>query len=159
MGGRISDLDRKNAIAAGVFILAVVIGLTPLLLDETTLDSRTLTFEANATAVNTSGNESVNLGVATGDKLNFGRIPAEGRSQKYFNVKAGKKALIRLETSGNISDQLEYEDKHFFEGKKEVKIAFNPERTGFYSGNVSMKIYTPVNEVGAAWLTLKAKLY
>lgn len=159
MDGEMPDLDRRKLLAAGFFVLAALIGLTPLLLNETALDSRTLTFETNATAVNTSGNESLNLGVATGEKLNFGRIPTEGRSQKYFNVNAGKKALIRLETTGNISEQLDYDRKHFFEGKKEVDIIFNPERPGFYNGNVSMKIYTPVNEVGAAWLELKAKLY
>lgn len=159
MDGKIPEIDRKKAFTAVVAVAAIFLGLSPFLLDETTVETRTLTFEANGTALNTSGNQTIDLGVATGEGLSFGRIPVEGQSTKYFNIAAGKKALLYLDAEGNISEQLDYEPQHFFQGEKEVDLVFDPENVGFYEGNVSININVPENEVGATWLALKAELY
>lgn len=53
---------------------------------------------------------------------------------------------------------LEYRDKLYFKGQKQVKIRFNASEPGYYVGDVSLKIQTARNRIGRKWLDLKASL-
>jgi len=161
---KLQDLGRKEALAivtlavilTGTYVLA---GPASSLVNGEALNSETLTFEANGTALNVSGNDTVDLGIATGEKLNFGRIPVEAKSTKFFNINAREKALLVVRAEGNISEALNFERAHYFEGSREVKLEFDPETVDHFEGNVKVTVKTAANEVGSEWLGLRSKLY
>lgn len=144
-------------VLAGIFVLGGSVGAFNA--DSSSLNSKTLSYKANGTALNVSGNGTVNLGIATGEKLNFGRIPVDASSTKFFNINAGKKAYITINAEGNISEALEFERIHYFKGQKEINLRFDPDRADIYRGNVTVTVKTANNEVGSRWLDFRSKVY
>lgn len=162
---KIENIGRKKiSVIAAVLLLAAIgvyflAGPVAAVMQGDAINSQTLSFRANGTALNVSGNGTVNLGIATGEKLNFGRIPVDAKSTKYFQIDAREKALLIVNAEGNISQALEFEKIHYFEGNKEADIVFDPQTPDHFEGNVTVTINTAENEVGARWLDLKSKLY
>lgn len=162
---RIKEINPVKASVSTAFLLAVVavffIGssLGAFNAEGNAINSKKLTFEANGTALNTSGNETVNLGIATGENLNFGRIPVEASSTKFFNINAREKAFVSINAEGNISEALKYEKTHYFKGNKEISLRFDPGSVQHYEGNVTVNVNTADSEVGARWLDFKSKVY
>lgn len=163
---RIKNLNPKKAsiavstaliMLAGVFFIGSSLGAFNA--DNSALNSKTISFQVNGTALNTSGNGTVNLGIATGEKLNFGRIPVDASSTKFLSINAREKAYISINAEGNVSEALVFEKNHYFKGKKEIQIRFDPETAETFEGTVNVNVKTAENEVGSTWLDIKSRVY
>lgn len=60
--------------------------------------------------------------------------------------------------TGNISGTLQYDEKFYFKGARQMRIKFNATEPGYYTGEVRLKIQTPKNALGNRWLDLKASV-
>lgn len=154
---------ESNKIALTVISVAALIGAAPFVISQTSVETQNVEFkpQANVTIVDNS-TENVSLGVAPGGEgLDFGQMPLQAtkRARKTVKLNSSKKALALTTSSGNISEFLEYEEKIYFEGLKEVEIKFRADEPGYYNGTLRMKILTPKNEVGKKWLDLRSRLY
>lgn len=147
-----------NKLALSVIAVSALIGMSPFLVDQYTLNRFDASFEANGTALNTSGNFTKRIGVITGNSLRFGRIPTGATSIKYLTINASKKALLMISAEGNISEALEYKEKLYFKGSKQTPVKFNASKPGYYTGTLEVKIQTARNSLGQRWLDLKASL-
>lgn len=147
-----------NKIAVSVIAVSALIGLSPFLVDQYSLNTFDTSFNANGTSINTSGNFTKRIGVVTGNTLQFGSIPAGAASIKYLSINASQKALLLVSSTGNISDALTYPEKLYFEGSKQAPVRFNATEPGYYTGTVDVKIQTARNTLGQKWLDLKASL-
>lgn len=163
---KLEELNLKKASSATVLAITAItavffIGgtLGAFSLNDNSVNSKTLTFQSNGTALNVSGNGTINLGIATGEKLNFGRIPVEASSTKFLNINARKKALVTINAEGNISQALDFDKTHYFKGQRDISLRFDPKTAETFEGNVTVTVKTANNEVGSRWLDFKSKVY
>ncbi len=151
-----------SRLAASIIIVSVLVGLglsAPGYLDSNHTATGKKEFRAKAKVINTSGNETKSIGIVGDPRLDFGVLPYEAGSAKFIDLKAGRKSLITLSATGNISEFLEYRRKAYFEGDKQIKIHFDANETGFFAGNVSVGMQTPVDRWGRLWLDVKSSIY
>jgi len=156
------DLQKKLKQAemkkiAPIAIILIILA-TPLAANEFLLNSEEFSFSANATAVNASLENETQLGVVTDPTLEFGEVPSQAQITKSFNINSEKTALSRMGTTGNISENLEYTDKHLFQGETSIETKFNATEPGYYEGTVEMNVKTPKRTGGSTWLEIKSKL-
>lgn len=154
---------ERNKVALTLITAAAILGLTPFAISETSVDKQVVEFEPKANVSIVSNNSSnVSLGLAPGKKgLNFGDLPLQStqRARKTVDLDASDKALVIIKDSGNASEFLRYDEKHYFQGQKEIKIEFETEEPGYYEGDLKLKILTPRNELGKKWIELRSLLY
>lgn len=148
-------MDKRSGIIA---VVALIIGLSPFIIEYASVDVFDAEYEATATVTNTTPASSQNIGVVTGQNLEFGRLPLGTASIKYINMSSTKPALMNMDVSGNISEHVEYSDQMSFQGDERTNLRFNASEPGYYEGTVSMKIQTPTNGIGEVWLELKSRL-
>ncbi len=151
-----------SRLAASIIIVSVLLGLAlsvPGYLDSNHTVSGEREFRAKAKVINVSGNSTKNIGIVGDPRLDFGVLPHEAGSAKFLDLQAAKKSFITLSASGNISEFLEYERKAYFQGDRQIKIHFDANETGFFAGNVSVGIQTPVDRWGSLWLDVKSSFY
>lgn len=152
----------SGRLAAAVISVSVLIGLVPLAIQMTSVNHIQQKQFSNVSlyqAENESGNLS--LGVDPADGLEFGERPVDAVTggDKDLDFNAEKKSLILISAEGNISEVLEFEDRHYFEGAKTVPVRFTTDHpVGYYEGNVTINIYAPKNRVGEAWLDMRSQL-
>ncbi|WEL19276.1 hypothetical protein [Candidatus Nanohalococcus occultus] len=155
------DLDRNKKIIAGLVGLTALVGLVPFVIAETSVETQTVEFNprANVTSDPVNSSENVSLGVAPGGNgLNFGELPIRSTKQarKTVELNSDQKALIKISSSGNVSEFLVYNDTVYFEGAEQLEIGFTTLERGYYEGELKMKIMTPRNRIGKKWIELRS---
>jgi hypothetical protein len=58
----------------------------------------------------------------------------------------------RVSATGNITQVLEYNSLHYFDGGYQIPIEANPEQVSYYNGTVSVKTATSSGELSKTWL-------
>lgn len=151
-----------NKIAVPIIVLSIGLGASPFLADHFFVDKEEQ-FSQNMTANVISGQIEENgtrVGVNPGSNLDFGDIETGIGITKYLNYNStGAERLVRLETDGNISDNLNVAENQFVEGSAELSVAFMAEEPGFYSGNLTLKTLTPEGNLGETWLDIKSQFF
>jgi len=151
------DIIQKKTLASIVIGASILIGLSPFLADKTLAQTSTSTFNANATATG-EGNSTERLGVVTGSKLQFGKIPVGSASTKFVVVNASQETDVSISSDGNISDSLEFKKSLKVQGSEEIPVTFNATESGFYTGSISLKTTRPKGSIGKKWLEIKSSL-
>jgi hypothetical protein len=155
-------MERKK-LTLTLLVISVFIGLMPFVISQTSVETYKADFDAKAN-VSLSENVSKNasLGVAPGSSegLDFGNLPLQftRQARKSLEMDASKKSLVIISSSGNASKYMIYNKSHYFEGSKQVEVAFETEDTGYYTGTLHVKTMTPKNELGERWINLRSQL-
>ena len=152
----IGELDKKKI--AGISVLTLLILLATgavYAYSQVDVNPQKTSFDTNATVFQpNSSNGTLEAGIATGQGLSFGRFNAQFNKTKTLNLSADDLSLIEVESHGNISSRLDYEDRHLFSGGRQIPIEMAGNQTGFYNGSISLDIKTAQNKWGERWLKL-----
>ena len=146
------DLNKKTGLIAALVGFAVAVAATPYVMDETTLNHQQQSFDANASVYNDSDAENKSLGIDTSRNLNYGRVPHQTNATKFLHVNASTDTVIRVSSSGNMSDHFYYEEKYYFSGVQNIPVEFRGMETGNFTGEIHLDIQTPSNRVGDYWI-------
>ncbi|MFT4892380.1 MAG: hypothetical protein ACI8Z7_000152 [Candidatus Nanohaloarchaea archaeon] len=147
-----------NKLAVGVIVLSLAVGASPFIADHFLVKNQGFSFEANATAVNNTANQTKRIGIVTNSNMRFGEVPVGMSVVKFMNVSMPKKGIFEVNSVGNISEMLDYQESQYFEGNREIRIEFNGTRPGYYNGSVDIKTQVPLNDIGQRWLDTKYSL-
>jgi len=148
-------IQFKYVLIAAIISLIVIV---PVLGEQALTQSDEFSLDANATAVNATSTNQTDLGVVTDPTLNFGEIPANAAVQKSINIGSEGKTLAHLDSTGNISEKLEYNNKELFEEQTEIETRFNSTEPGYYNGTVELTAQTPQRTGGELWLEIRKRL-
>ena len=151
-------MNRMTILALGIILVSGLVGSSPFILDQTSLNYHEEKFNTSVNVINVSGNET-SLGINADQNLNFGNIPQGSNATKFVNMSTGKKSLLTLKSEGNISDFIEHKDHFYFQGQKQIPLEVKGKSPGNFTGNVSLKFEIPQNQVGKHWLDLKYRIY
>lgn len=154
----VEKLDKTTISAITIIFLSAIIGATPFIIEETSLDFYEETYETNVAILNDTGNNT-SLGINSDQNLDFGHMPEGANSTKFVNVSTKKRSLMNIQSEGNISNLLEYEERMHFKGYKKISIEAKGREPGNYTGNVSLNFQIPKNQAGSSWLDLKYWIY
>jgi hypothetical protein len=146
-------------IAIGV-ILAIAVLSTPFIIEAAFLEKSSVDLDASVNVIAPRNNTTVGASVDSGQSLEFGKIE-DGMINitKSFTVETGRPTLARVNSEGNISKFLRYDEEHLFSGSKDVRVKMVPNGTGNYSGVVHVKVQAANNDLGEQWLKLKSRLW
>lgn len=147
-----------NKLAVGVIVLSFAVGVSPFIADEFLITEQSFSFDANATATNSTVNQTKRIGIVTNSNMRFGEVPTGMGVVKFLNVSMPRKGIFEIGSVGNISEMLDYQESYYFEGNKEIKIEFNGTRPSYYNGSVDIKTQVPLNDIGQRWLDTKYSL-
>lgn len=146
---------RKKALAGLAVIVALVL-LSPIIADQVLLQEEKITFPASANVTPPANNSSEQVGLKAGsNNLSYGRITVENNETRFIQLTAEKKTSFTLKASGNISEYLAFDSKHYYNGTNNISVEFRPEKVGYYEGKLSIKAVYPKMGLGARWLEIK----
>jgi hypothetical protein len=112
-------------------------------------------FSTNATVFTEEDeNGTLEAGIAAGQGLSFGRFNSVFNKTKRLNLSAGSQTLVSVDSEGNISEKLYYDDKHLFERDKQIMIEMAANESGYFEGSINLDIKTAQNKWGEKWLRL-----
>lgn len=151
-------MNRITIISISIIVLSGLVGSSPFMLDEYSLNLQENNFNTSASVINDTGNNT-SLGLNADANLDFGDIPQGSNATKFINMSSDRKAILAIGSEGNISDHLEYEDLMYFDGDKRIELEMKGREVGNYTGNVSLRFEVPENRVGQRWLDLKYWIY
>lgn len=150
-------MNRTTLLAASVIVLSGLIGATPFIVNETSLENAEKDFNASVYVMEDSDDRG--LGINADRNLEFGRLAQGTNATKFLNLSVGKKSMLYISSEGNISEVLVYEDRIYFEGDREVELEAKGDKPGSYVGDLKVEFEIPRNQVGRYWLDLKHQVY
>lgn len=137
--------------------VSILVGLSPVLVEATSVNQNSVDMNASIHILNQTARQGGNLslGVNANQNLNYGRAPINVSTTKIINITADESVYLKIDSSGNISDILYYDEYQYFNGTKQVNLRARSKEPGNYSGTVVFKTMTPRNILGERWLQLK----
>ena len=149
-----------NKLFIAVIGASVLLGISPLLLDEFTVNANENNFYSNLTVIDTDGNETnKTLGISADRNLQFGMMIEDVNVTKTINLTSNNTVLATLESEGNISKVLDYNNSYYFEGDQQIPVTARAGEPGYFEGSVNLKTRVPDNRLGEVWLDLKSSFY
>ena len=146
------ELNKYTGLIAALVGFTVAVAATPYIMDEITLNHQQQSFDANTSVYDASDAENKSLGIDTSRNLSYGNLPQETNATKFLQVNASTDTVIRVSSSGNMSDHFYYEEKHYFSGEQNIPVEFRGMETGNFTGEIHLDIQTPSNRVGDYWI-------
>jgi hypothetical protein len=152
----LGELDARKILGVSALTLIVVLAAGAVYAySQVELNQQKAEFETNATILSPNqSNGALEAGIATGQGMSFGSFNALFNKTKTLNLSADDLSLVKVETRGNISSRLSYEDRHLFTGVKQIPFEMEGNGTGFYNGTIVLDMKTAENRWGERWLRL-----
>lgn len=149
--------ENKEKLIFGSFILILLIALaaTYVSIDYTEVEQN---YHANASIISEDESENLTVGIDAGQNLNFGKVTEGNNVTKTLNIYSPRKSVAVLDSNGNISEFLAYEEVVFFEGNESVEIEMITKDSGQFEGDLNLRIYVSENRVTDEWLKLRERL-
>jgi len=148
------NLDRRAKVLAVFAVLVLSITVATYALDEHSLNYQEQSFDSNVTVLNETEEENTSLGLDIGQKLNYGKLPQRTNATKFIDINSTNKAIVNIDSSGNISNNLHYE-RHYFEGYNRIGLEYRAKQPGNYTGDVHLEIVTSDNRFGDYWIRFR----
>lgn len=150
-------LDTKKTVIASVAGLTLLLlAASPLVADQVLVQEESFTLPANASVI--EGNESLGVASGGGQSLDFGRLMVNAsNSTRFVNVSTPDSNFVRLDSSGNISEYLNY--TRYNMNASSIPVEMQATETGNFTGNLSVNVQIPAQEAGQQWLELKHSFY
>lgn len=139
-------------------ILSVGIFVAPYALDAVLLEKQDTTFNTSAQVV---ANNSTSIGASADTaQLEFGRLISEEMNvTREISIETGRDTIVLASVEGNITEYLEYDEVHRFNGSKNIPFEMIARESGNYSGTVSLNVHAAEAEGGSLWLDIKQAFY
>lgn len=132
-----------------IVILTFVLVLLLALAGPKYLFTKNITqFNMSAQVIKISGPDTKIGFAAQTDELNFGRVPLGGRSTKFIDVSNTFNSPVKLKAhlSGNITPLVDLSEQEVLLDPKEttqIRVTFNSNVIGNYSGNINIISHIP----------------
>ena len=157
---RVMDKDiRENKVlvlVSSVLILLVIFaGAVYASLDTDVVER---SYFANGTII-AEEMENLTAGIDAGRNLHYGRFGEGTNVTKSLEFSSSNKALANLDSEGNISRKLVYEEYSLFAGNHSVDVMMQGKHPGYYEGDVNIEIVVSNNRVTDEWLKLRNWLH
>jgi hypothetical protein len=111
-------------------------------------------FNVNATILSEEQNDSLKAGIATGEGISFGKFSNVFNKTKTLNLSANQLTMVEIDSTGNISDKLRFDDEKLFNGGTKIPVEMSVNQSGYYEGNLYLDLRTAQNKWGERWLRL-----
>jgi hypothetical protein len=138
----------------GLLIISFVIGFAAYTYTEADIDNQSNSFYSYVDVVEYEGNLTAGIDVGN---LSFGRVNPGTAVTRTINLNSSNLTLVNIGSQGNISEVIDYKDKHLFTNRTPIHVRMKTQDIGFYEGNVSLDIKTGENEWGELWLKLLSR--
>lgn len=145
----------SNKLTMTIIGLAILVGLTPLAVEKTFVNSADSSFNTSAKVVADNPNENVTLGLEAGEGLAFGEITQGVNITKELSMSSSSKGFVKMGSSGNISSHLVYDSQKSFRNNTKIPVKFVADEKGYFTGTILIKTSQPENKVAEKWLELK----
>jgi hypothetical protein len=123
------------------------------------VDTEVRSYDARINVTERPNNSSLDLGINAASHLKYGEVPRGSNVSKHIDLESDGVSLVAISSSGNISEYLRYDDRQAVNGTEEVYIDVIPMDTGYFEGDVTVKIQSSNNNAGETWLRLKSYFY
>ncbi|MFB6245371.1 MAG: hypothetical protein ABEJ03_03410 [Candidatus Nanohaloarchaea archaeon] len=148
---------ERNYLATFVIAASVLIGASPFIVKETSVDTTESTMNVTAHVIDPEVDEDLELGVNADPELSFGRVPSSSNAvsanyTKKITVSVEKRSSVVLRLEGNVSSFVEYPEQHTVTGEESIPVRLTPGEPGYYTGTLEMEIRTPKNAAGRLYL-------
>lgn len=128
-------------------------GLTPLAIQETSVDTTEVSFNSNVTVENTNQTNLTDLGVNPSSNFHFGEIETNANYTKWVEIGVADYSRVEVSTEGNISEVLEYRKSRVVDGgNARIAVKIFPREEGYYEGRILVNVESAENKVGRFWL-------
>jgi hypothetical protein len=151
---------RSEALLLAVGVVIVLL-TAPAIADAALLNKDTFSFNASLTADPSPQRQDLNgsspdIGINADRNLQFGTLFVGASVTKQLNISTGELARLRLESTGNVSRVLNYENSYVVEPPiATAEIKAEPTEPGYYTGEVRVTALTPGSVLGDRWLELQ----
>lgn len=151
-------MEAKKALTV-IGIIIVLLLAVPAVANRTLLDSQIINYNMSAEIVRRKQNISV--GVDAGKNMNFGKVPKQNNITKFINISAKDPYHIKVDTDGNITEQLRYRDELLKKegGSSSISVELIGNKVGNFTGNLKLTVTTPKYGPGERWLSIREKLF
>ncbi|MFB6075518.1 MAG: hypothetical protein ABEK17_00070 [Candidatus Aenigmatarchaeota archaeon] len=85
-------------------------------------------------------------------ELHFGKIPLNSSTTKILNMSSKKDVKIKTYKFGNISNSIIVDKEFWLSGEKELKVKFEPEYSGNFTGVLMIRSIIPNNVLSKTFL-------
>lgn len=151
------SVEPQHIIVGVVALLSVLLFVTPFAMDAYFLEKENTSFNTSAEVV--GNNTSIGTVDRTG-QLDFGRLVTDEKNEtRRINAGNGNDTLVIVSVEGNITEYLEYDEIHRFNGSKMIPIEMAAREKGNFTGTVSLNVQAVKEEGGSAWLDIKQAFY
>lgn len=100
--------------------------------------------------------ENLTFGFDTGEGMSYGEVMIGTNLTRKLNVtNVNEPTYITTEATGNMSEGLEYDRKHFIEDDKKIEYKFVTEsvnQTGYFNGTINFELNKAGNKWEERWL-------
>ncbi len=146
---------RKEKIAIITIAAAVILAITTVSTLESQVVDRNRVLNMSATIEPEQQTNNTTLGINTGQKLHYGNVTYDTNVTKFLQVNADRKSLLNVESRGNISRHLDFQERHYFEGNKTLSVKIGSKEPGYYEGKLRLNFQVPETRWASKWISLK----
>lgn len=152
------QVSRKKRRVLGILLLLVGLSVLLVAVDDVLVDETVNIYSSSVNVYELDKNSSdVGLGVNAGRNLDFGDIPVGTNVTKKVKISTARPSTVDIQSTGNISQFLHYDESILIDGEENVRVKINPEKAGNYTGKIEMRITIPRGELGQKWLSIKSR--
>jgi len=124
-------------------------------IEKTSIKSTEVSFTSNVTVADNEQENLTSIGIDPGQSFRFGKVEPNANYTKYIDLDAAKYSEANLRSEGNISEVLEYGERHVIEPNesRRVRRELFAHSEGFYRGEIILTVRNSRNALGEYWLT------
>lgn len=148
------QFSRENSFLVGGFFILILLLMGAYGYYQLDIYHQEKSYDVNATILEGKEDGRVTAGIAAGHGLSFGKFNSVFNKTKSLNLSSRNTALVKVSSEGNISNKLNYREKHFFEGKTQIPIEMSVNESGYFNGTVKLDIKVARSKWGEGWLEL-----
>ncbi|QGA80131.1 hypothetical protein [Candidatus Nanohalobium constans] len=152
----LKQLDRKKILLGTTALILVLLAAGAVYAySQVDVNNKDASFSTNATILDSNESENLTAGLAMGQGMSFGKFSSNFNKTKSLNLSADSLTLAEVEVEGNISDRLDYEERHLFEGRTQIPFELHGNQSGFFEGEINLELKTAQNKWGEKWLNFQ----
>lgn len=151
-------LNRRNEIAFGVIMVAVLGGIVMYGYSQSNINTQSANYTTYANV--TEPTENISVGLETGGGMKYGRLVEGTNLTKTLELASGNDTLtyVEVSTEGNISEYLHFDEEHLFQNNTDIGVKMEGRNQGYYTGDIFLDIKTASNMWGETWLEIIYRL-
>lgn len=146
-------LDQNNLFVLLVIIAAVFVGFSAAAYSEIETSAQNNSYETSINVTSADG-PNASVGIDAGSGMSFGRAVEGSNITKSLELNSRDLTFVESSVTGNISDNLYYDEKVLFRNETEIDYKYAGIETGYFEGEIMLDIKTADNYWGEKWLEL-----